>query len=265
MKLSVKNASFRYHRGRTLFDKVDFSIHSGKIMTILGPNGVGKTTFLRCLMGFLRWTKGETFIDNRPLSSIKQSQLWKRMAYVPQAKGVNFPYTVLEMVLMGRSPHLGVFSVPSVRDKKTAQEALCEIGIGSLAHKACNEISGGELQMVLIARALSAEPGLLILDEPESNLDLRNQLLILDMLVKLARQKQVACIINTHYPQHALRISDQTLLLGTGPKHIFGPTKEIITENNLRDYFGVDALIVKGEKANQESNAIIPFAVLSDC
>lgn len=261
MKLSVKNASFRYNKGRTLFDNVEFSIHSGEIMTILGSNGVGKTTFLRCMMGFLRWTKGETFIDDRPLSSIKQPQLWKRIAYVPQARGVNFPYTVLEMVLMGRSPHLGVFSVPSARDMETAKKALCEVGISSLAHKACTEISGGELQMVLIARALSAEPSLLILDEPESNLDLRNQLLILDMLVKLARQKGVACIINTHYPQHALSISDKTLLLGSGPKHIFGDTREIITEDNLREYFGVDALIVKGEKANQKSNAIIPFAL----
>lgn len=265
MKLSVKNAGFRYHRGRTLFDNVEFSTHSGEIMTILGSNGVGKTTFLRCLMGFLRWTKGETLINNRPMSSIKQSQLWKRMAYVPQAKGVNFPYTVLEMVMMGRSPHLGVFSVPSARDRETAQKALFEIGIKNLAHKACTEISGGELQMVLMARALSAEPDLLILDEPESNLDLRNQLLILDMLVKLARQKKVACIINTHYPQHALRISDQTLLLGAGPKHIIGATRKIITEENLRDYFGVDALIVKGQKEDQESKAIIPFAVLSGC
>ena len=260
MMLEVKNGDFAYAREVALLEDISFNIGKGEILTILGPNGVGKTTLLKCATSLLKWERGTTFIDSIPLDELKTNEVWKKIGYVPQFGGGVFSYTVLDMVLMGRAPYLGIFSLPSEHDIKIARESLEMVGISHLEKKSCMEISGGEKQLVMIARALTSEPKIMILDEPESHLDFKNQLLILEILKKIAREKGISCIINTHFPSHALQLSDKTLMLGKGKKFIFGKTREVITETNLRDYFGVNVKIVSFTNKGKVMETIVPLS-----
>ena len=260
MILSVEHGSFEYKKGQKIFENVNFSVSSGEILAILGPNGAGKTTMLRCITGMLKWKKGESCLDGVNIRNIPERKLWQRMAYVPQAKAVSSAYTAFETVLLGRSSHLNAFSVPKQEDVKKAREAMETLGIGHLADKKCAAISGGELQMVLIARALASEPEILILDEPESNLDFKNQLIVLDTITKLA-QKGMACIFNTHYPEHALQRSHKALLLSKGGEYRFGDTADVVTEANIQKAFGVYAVIGEVETPEKILRSVTPLAV----
>lgn len=148
---------------------------------------------------------------------------------------------------------------PKKEDYGKALELLQRMGLGSIADRPCNQISGGQLQMVLIARALIKNPKVLIMDEPESNLDMKNQLMVLEMIHWLNIQK-LAIIINTHFPAHALRVAEQTLIIGTG-EHILGPTKQIVTESNLEKYFGVHTELVRGRSGNGV-DGILPIGLV---
>lgn len=261
MSLEVKNGEFKYKSGRNILENISFVIERGEILTILGPNGVGKTTLLKCIMFILKWEKGKTLLDGKDISKIKPVEIWKKIAYVPQSHGVVFSYTVLDMVLMGRAPYLSIFSTPRSRDIEIAKKCLDLIGISHLAEKNYSEISGGEMQMVLIARALASEPEVLILDEPESHLDFKNQLLMLTLIQMLAKERNISCIINTHYPDHALRIADKTLLLGKGTKSIFGVVQEVITESNLKEYFDVNSRIISFSENGMPMQTVVPIAL----
>lgn len=230
-------------------------------MAVLGPNGVGKTTLLKCMMGMLKWQEGETLLDGTPLSSMKPADIWKRIAYVPQAKGAALSYTAFEMVLMGRSSRLGLFAQPSKEDLAAAKEAMQTVGITFLKDKQCSKMSGGELQMVLIARALCGNPKMLILDEPESNLDFKNQLVILELIKELSREKGLAGIINTHYPAHALKLADQALILNREGRNIFGAAKEVITEANMKQAFSVEVKIADYMYEGENYQNVVPIRI----
>ena len=190
MTFCVENGSFSYSN-RTILQNISFSVSDGEVLCVLGPNGVGKTTLLKCMMGLLKWSSGRTLIDAVPKEQYSQRDLWKRIAYVPQAKGSTFGFTAFDMVLLGRSAHLGTFEQPKAADKQIALHAMEETGILWLKDKLCTEMSGGELQMVLLARALAVQPEMLVFDEPESNLDFKNQLIILDTIYQLAKEKHI--------------------------------------------------------------------------
>ena len=258
MKLVVENGKYGYTVENLLYDDICFSINEGEILTILGPNGVGKTTLLRCITSLLKWHSGQTIIDGIPLTNKNDNIIWKKVGYVPQSSGIKFAYTVIDMVLLGRSSHLKVYATPSKKDYDIAMRALEQVGIVHLCRKRCNEISGGEYQLVLIARALAAQPQLLILDEPESHLDFRNQMLVLSMLEKVVREGGLSCIINTHYPENAVRLADTALMLGHGRKYLFGLAKDIITTENLSDFFGVKVRMLPVEYKGRTLSAIVP-------
>ena len=241
--IKVENGCFSYKHGRRqILENITFEASPGDVLAVLGPNGAGKTTLLRCTMGFLKWSSGRSLLEGKDFSSIPGKELWKELSYVPQAKQVSSAYTVREMVLLGRSSEIGLFSLPSKEDMRKADEVIENLGLSKIASAKCSEISGGELQMGLIARALVSDPKVLILDEPESNLDFKNQLLVLDTITELA-SLGVCCIFNTHYPSHALRRANKTLMLSPDRKHLFGSTREILTEENIGDIFGVHAVI----------------------
>lgn len=263
MNLTVKNGSFYYTKGIQIFNDINFSVESGDILAILGPNGAGKTTMLRCITGMLKWRSGQSLLDGEPIHTMPMRKLWSKMAYVPQAKSVSSAYTVLETVLLGRSSHMNVFSAPKEEDIEKAKEALDLLGISYLIDKKCSAISGGELQMVLIARALASEPQVLILDEPESNLDFKNQLVVLNAMTKLA-ERGMACIFNTHYPAHALQRANKSLILSRGGKYIFGSTSSVVTEDNIRKAFGVEAVIGEIETAGNILQNVIPLQIAKD-
>ena len=260
MNLSVRNGCFFYQKDTPVFQDINFSVDAGQILAILGPNGAGKTTMLRCITGMLRWRGGESLLDGQAIHTMSPGKLWSQMAYVPQAKSAASAYTAFETVLLGRSSRMGIFSTPKQEDLDKAKQAMELLGIAHLAHKKCTAISGGELQMVLIARALASEPQVLILDEPESNLDFKNQLVVLDAISSLARQG-MTCIFNTHYPAHALQRADKSLLLSRGGSYVFGPTASVVTEANIRNAFGVETVIGRIETPGNEMPNVIPLSI----
>ena len=261
MKLTVQNGTFSYRRGaEPIFRDVNFSVDSGEILAILGPNGAGKTTLLRCVTGMLRWKTGDSYLDGEPIRGMGAGELWSRMAYVPQAKSASSAYTAFETVLLGRSAHLGPFATPGKRDLEKAREAMAMLGIEALAEKKCSAMSGGELQMVLIARALASEPQVLILDEPESNLDFKNQLIVLDAMTRLAGSG-MTCVFNTHYPAHALQRSSKALILSKGGGYKFGNTAAVVTEDAIREAFGVEAVIGTLPTPLGEVQSVIPLRI----
>ena len=260
MTLTVENGCFAYRGGRQVLQNVHFSVQSGDLLAILGPNGAGKTTLLRCMMGFLRWNSGRALLDGQDIRSLRARELWRHIAYVPQARSVVAAYTALEMVLLGRSSRFGLLAQPQKADIDRAQAVMAQLGIEKLQHKKCAEVSGGELQMILLAKALAADPSVLILDEPESNLDFKNQLLIMDALSKLTADGMTV-IFNTHYPAHALQRAGKALLLSADGTCLFGETHHVVTEANIQRAFGVQAVIGEIETPGSVLRDVLPLRV----
>lgn len=244
MRLAVEHGCFSWRKDdeRLLLNDICFDAGPGDLVAVLGPNGSGKTTLLRCIMGFLKWRSGSAALDGKDIASIPNRELWQSLAYVPQSKGAAVAYSVEEMVLLGSGSRHGMFGRPDERDAEIARAVMERMGIAGIAKRKCTELSGGQLQMVLIARAMAAQPKILILDEPESNLDFKNQLIVLTTLKKLA-DSGTACIFNTHFPAHAARHATRSLLLRKDGHSIYGPTEEVITEQNISRAFGVDVAI----------------------
>ncbi len=263
MILSVENASFGYGQ-KELFHDLSFAIEHKEIIAILGPNGVGKTTLLKCVLGFLNLKQGKTSVAGKPFSAYKDKELWSLISYVPQARRGVFSYRVLDMVVMGLNCEQNFFQTPKKSHYDRAYNTMQTLGIANLVDRYCNELSGGELQMVMLARALVSRPSLLILDEPESNLDMKNQLRILHAIEHAAKEFETACLLNTHFPSHALNISDKTLLLGHDRKKMFGKTKDLITEDNVEEFFNVRSRIVSFEAEEKHYRTIFPYRIATE-
>ncbi len=259
----VRNGCFGYPHGRQVLKNVSFAVQKGEMLAILGPNGAGKTTMLRCMMGFLKWTSGQSLLDGEDIAGMSHRKLFSRVAYVPQAKNATLASSVKDMVLLGRSSHYNIFGKPNAKDRQMVTDTLARLGLSAMAECSCAELSGGELQMVLIARAIVAEPQIIILDEPESNLDFKNQLIVLKTLRSLAEQG-ITCIFNTHYPVHALRHADKALLLDKSGNVRFGSTSEVITEENMRNAFGVETVIGQIETPHNEYADVLAVNTLPD-
>ncbi len=264
MKLSVNAGTFSYRGGKPLLKDVSFSAEEGEVLAILGPNGVGKTSLVRCMLGFNAWDSGETLIDGRPLKAFPKRRIWQRIAYVPQMRASAFAYSVEDTVLLGRSPYLGDLSMPGKRDREIAQEAMALAGVKHLRGKSTARLSGGEGQLVLIARALAARPECLVLDEPETGLDFRNQLMVLDLIRRLSREKGITVILNTHYPDHALRISDRVLLLFGEGIYQFGRTEMMLTAEHMRSLFGVEIALWHQKVKERDYAAVIPLEMIGE-
>lgn len=261
MIFEVRDGGFGYSSHECILKNVNFSLDEPQVLSVLGANGAGKTTLLKCMLGLLEWNTGGTFADGVNIKDIPYNQLWQKIGYVPQAKASAFAYSTQEMVILGRNAHLGTFRQPKKRDWEIAEACMEEIGIGYLKGKLCSHISGGELQMVLIARALAANPSILVLDEPESNLDFRNQLIVLEAIERLCREKHISAVVNTHYPEHALSISQKALLLTAHGITLFGPTDEILSEEHLNEAFGVEVRLYPLTLRNRTYTCVLPLGL----
>lgn len=253
----VENVSISYGNHTVLKD-VYLKINPGGIMTLLGPNGCGKTTLLKVINGLLRPSQGQIFIEGRASNLIGQMEQARLIGYVPQAQRASFPFTVMDIVLTGRMPHLSMFAQPGPDDVKKAKLALEMVGATHLTERPYTQISGGERQLVMIARALAQEPKYLLLDEPTSYLDFKNQILILKMITDIARKQGVTVVMTLHDPNHSLMFSDEIVLLrklsglNNGHDHhdnlsnlvAVGTPLDVMTEHNIKDAYGLDVDIV---------------------
>jgi iron complex transport system ATP-binding protein len=225
--IDVRDLGFRHSRAAPwLFSGLSFSLQQGGTLALLGRNGNGKTTLLKCLAGLLTPGAGSV----RCAGTI---------GYVPQSFTPAFGYSVLDVVLMGRARHVGLFSNPTAMDRQQARDALDLIGLGSLSQRSVTTLSGGERQLVLIARALASEANILLLDEPASALDFHNQALMLSTLRRLALQRSLTIVMTTHEPTHALEIADRAVLLGGSGRSEEGPVETMCTEHRLSDLYGI--------------------------
>lgn len=195
---------------------------------------------------------------------MKPADIWKTISYIPQSHGFAFSYTGLEMVMLGRSSHMGAFQQPGAREIEMAERMMEKVGITRLAYKDCNRMSGGELQMVLIARALINEPQLIILDEPETGLDFHNQILVLDMVKRLSHEEGISAIMNTHYPTNAMSVSDEAFMMNHKGHFFYGPTAEVLTEENISQSFDVRVLVSDLMDNGRHVRSIIPVALTAN-
>lgn len=269
MKIEVREGNFCYAKKKEVKpfiyeSNLNFTLEPGKIMAILGPNGAGKTTLLKCITGLQNWRVGETLIDDVPLSKVSQKELWKKIGYVPQAHKMVFGFSIEDLVVMGRAPYIGSLSKPRKEDYEKAHEALNEVGIVHLAKKSCNEVSGGELQLALIARTLVSNPEILILDEPESHLDVQKQVVILQTLKRLSKEHNISCIINTHYPNHAFYLADQVLMIAKEKKAVIGAVHEVMTESRMKEYFNIDLRKLIFEEEDLLFETMVPLALAAN-
>ncbi len=242
MTLSTDNLGFGY-RGKPVGRGVTIEIRSGEVLCLLGPNGGGKTTLMKTLLGLLPPQQGAVRLDGEDVASWSRQRLARIIGYVPQAHAAFFPFTVTDIVLMGRSAHIGLFAAPSRADHEIAGRALEMLGIGHLADRIYTEISGGERQLVLIARALAQQPRILVMDEPTASLDFGNQVRVLRQIASLARSG-IAVVFSTHDPDHVVLCGDRVALLHGGRLEEIGAPEAVITPASLKRLYGVDVQVV---------------------
>ncbi|PWR71262.1 ABC transporter ATP-binding protein [Methanospirillum lacunae] len=259
---SAHNLQFNWNKQRTVFSNVSFTLKPGELFCILGPNGTGKSTLLRCLINLLDLNNGSVQIENIDIREMERQELAKKIAFVPQRWDVSFPYTVIDYVVMGRAPFISAFSSPKDEDIKIAIDAIQEVGVFHLIDKPVNEISGGEHQLALIARALAQEPEILLLDEPTSHLDFGNQMQVLSLIERL-RDRGISIIMTSHFPDHAFIVSDMVGIMREGSFSKIGPAEEVITSEDLKATYHVDVRVEFIEVAGRK--VCIPVRYRTGC
>ena len=253
MELKIKDVSFSYSSVPVLHD-VSFELGGNELVSILGPNGVGKSTLIHCINKILAPTSGTVLIDGKDVSEIKLKELAKQIGYVPYSANDSFPLSVIDTVMIGRHPHSKWGTLD--KDLDIVYDTLRMLGISHLAMRPFNELSAGQHQKVMLARGLVQEPEILLLDEPTSNLDVRHQLDVTKMLKRLSREKNILILMISHDINIAAKYSDRIILMHKGSVFDMGEPNKVITAENLRTVYGVTAEITKDDDA--------PHVILKD-
>jgi iron complex transport system ATP-binding protein len=240
--LEARSLAFGFP-GRTIGRGIDLAVAPGEVLCVLGPNGGGKTTLFRTLLGLLDAREGEVLLDGRPLRTLSRAEVASVAGYVPQGHTAYFAFTLREFVLMGRTSRLGSFASPGDADRRVADRVLESLGLGALAGRPVTEISGGERQLALLARALAQEPRLLVMDEPTANLDFGNRLRVLERISALA-DSGISILFSSHDPDQALRYADRALLLGEGRALEVGAPEAVVRPDTLERLYGVAVEVV---------------------
>ena len=243
-RITIENLCFHYLPGKPVFEHLDFSVASGEVLCLLGPNGTGKSTLIKCLAGLLRAQGGSVLLDGKPLTGLKPAAIARMIGYVPQGQPSVFPFLVQDVVVMGRAAHLNAISSPSQADYAIAREAMAAVGISHIAHSHCNAISSGEWQLVLIARALTQSPKILLLDEPTSHLDMGKQMRILKVIMDLAASG-LTIVMASHFPDHALLAGQRVAILKDRRFIAMGDPETVITPDNLHAAYSIEVKILR--------------------
>ena len=236
LAIDIRGLSFSYGKQKIL-DQISLSVKPGEICGLLGPNGCGKSTLFRCCMGFLHPEQGQVHVRGVNIAHMKPSALARHIAYVPQEHRQPFPFDVRDMILMGRTPRMSGWFRLNRDDERIAEEAMLRIGIGHLADRPFVQLSGGQRQLVLIARAMAQQTPLILLDEPTSALDFSNQLSVWNVLREVASQG-VAVLVCCHDPNHILWFCDKAAVMHEGSICAEGPASDIMTEDVLQRIYG---------------------------
>ena len=256
MRLEVADLAFGYP-GKEVGRDVTFDLTGGEVVCLLGPNGGGKTTLFRTILRLLAPIHGRVAVDGESVAGWSRERLARVFAYVPQAQLGAFPFTVSDIVLMGRTAHIAPFARPSRADRAIAEEMLALLDIAHLAGRPYTQISGGERQLTLIARALAQQPAVLVMDEPTASLDFGNQVRVLGEIERLAR-RGIAVMLSTHDPAHAFLCAHRVALLHRGRLARLGPPGDVITRETLRAIYGIDVEIVRLERAGRPVQICVP-------
>lgn len=259
--MDIKDAEFSYNGKKSIFKNVSFSIEKGDVFCILGPNGTGKSTLIKCMNSLLKLKSGRISLKNKNIYSMKEIDIAKIIAYIPQSNNSVFAFSVFDIVLMGRTPHLNLISVPGKTDYKIAEEALKNLGILHLKNKTYTEISGGERQLVLMARAIAQQPEILLLDEPTSHLDFGNQIRTLKVIKELAKTG-LSVVMTSHFPDHAFLSCNKVAIMNQGTIMEIGKPEFVVTENNMKQAYGVDVRIID---VDENRRACIPMQIQESC
>ena len=236
MTLTVSHLTFAYPKAPPVLEDVSFTVPAGDFLSVLGANGAGKSTLFRCLLGGLEGYTGAISLDGRDVRTFSRRELAARIAYIPQIHRPTFGYSVLDTALMGLTRHLSPFQSPSKALEQQAMTALEQLGVAHLAQRNFAALSGGEQQLVLIARALCQQSDLLIMDEPTASLDYGNQLRVLEQVYTV--------LLSTHDPQHALLFSRRVLALQGGRVAAEGDTRSVLTPDLIRQLYGVESVLL---------------------
>jgi iron complex transport system ATP-binding protein len=236
--LALDRVTFAYPGAAPVLRGLTFELPKGTIAAVLGPNGAGKSTLLDICLGWKKPATGAVALEGRPLGSWSRSQRGKLMSLVPQRENIRFDFTVMEYVLLGRAPHLGPLEMPGAKDRGIARDSLGRAGILKLADRSITTLSGGEYQLMLIARSLAQQPSVLLLDEPASHLDPAHQVRVLGLLRRL-RGQGISVLLTSHSPQTAAALADTICLLKAGRFRFSGAPRQVLTAANLRAVYGV--------------------------
>ena len=238
--IRVENLTFQHPQTTSpVVNGVSFQVPEGKLAVLLGPNGSGKTTLFKCIAGLWKPDSGQVLFDGRDIVHMSFKERAAMLAVVPQDHTPPFPYSVFEAVLMGRAPHVGIYASPCAKDEEAAHNALLAVGISHLTERCYTRISGGERQLVLLARALAQEAPLLLLDEPTSHLDFRNQHLVLETVRRVAAEKKLTVLMTLHDPNLAAFFAHQVVMLKAGEIAADGSPEAVLTEANLGQLYNI--------------------------
>jgi len=233
--------------GKTILNGVSFACDRGEVVCVLGPNGAGKTTLLAALSALIQPTGGQVLLEGSDIHRLTRKQLARRIALVPQNHSPSFPFSVSEFVLTGRTPYLGLFESPRKEDRDVVTGWLKRLGIAHLAERPYTRISGGELRLCLIARALVQQPKVLLLDEPTAHLDFKNRLMVLRIVKNLSRSFGITMIVSLHDPNELFQFADKVLVLSEGCVVAFGEPQKVVTPNLIEKIYGVEVACLTHE------------------
>lgn len=250
MDLEIKNLAFEYVAKKRVFSNVSFVLEKGDVLSILGSNGAGKSTLLNCVAGLYHPCEGDIMLDGQSVFGMSRNETARHIGYVPQIHNPGFAFSVLEFTVMGRTPYIGTFSRPSREDYDIARRSLERMGIAHLENKVFTEMSGGEQQMVMLARVLTQEPEIILFDEPTNHLDYGNQYRTIDMIRSLTHEGYTV-LITTHNPDHALMLEGKVAILDREGHLSVGISADQLTSKTLTELYNIAIGVEYNENAGR--------------